>query len=533
MKQRFYIAALLLIFAVAFAEARPRIVVNVVVSGLNQNDLSRYESKFGKDGFLRLSGAGATFTECYANYAPTTPEAGLATVATGVEPSVHGVVSSTVFDRTLNKFSTLCHKSGNEASRTSANSKLEGGYTTQHFTAQTLSEVVLASSKNNRAITIAHTPVSAMILTGRQGECYWINNAGKWSSADCYTNTLPTWVYKCNSDDMNHIFATDVWYGRYVRENYLNTTATDITVYDKNNAKRQRSQRKASDGWVNKLLSTPSGNLAIFEFAKRAVTSLAPLKSNDGTTMLTICLDVPRIIAEKYGPDSIEYEDMLYSLDASLGEFLTFLYAQYPNFSDAVVLLTSDGGVSPSERTNSDATRFNMRQFEIIMNAFLSARYGQDSWVLGYANGSLYLNHDVIFKHKKDVTHIQNEVASFALQYRGVLMATTATAMRSAQFSHGALGVMQNGYNPRRSGDVLITLEAGRIEMDPKRVAMSGSSFGYDRHIPLIIYGGDIAPQRISERVTSDRIASTLSEIIGVNRPQCSTSEYLKMERRR
>lgn len=532
MKQRFYIAALLLIFAVAFAEAQPRIMVNVVVSGLSQNDISRYESKFGKDGFLRLSAMGAEFSECYANYAPTTPEAGLATFATGTLPSVHGVISSSVFDRTLNKFATLCHKPEGEVSRNAANSGLENGYTTKHFIAQTLSEVVLASSKRNRSITIAHTPTSAMILSGRKGECYWMNKSGKWSSADCYMKSLPAWVEKSNSDDMNRIFATDVWYGRYVRENYVNTHTTDITVYDQNSAKRQRSQKKASDGWVNKLLSTPSGNLAIFEFAKRAVTSLVPFNSEDGTTLLTICLDVPRIIAEKYGPDSIEYEDMLYSLDASLGEFMTFLYAQLSHPSDAVIVLTSDGGVSPSERTNNDAERFNTRQFEIIMNAFLSARHGQDSWVLGYADGSLYLNHDVIYKHKKDVAAIQNEVASFALQYRGVLMATTATAMRSAQFSHGALGLMQNGYNPRRSGDVLITLDAERIEMDPKRVAMSGSTFGYDRHVPFYIYGGDIAKQEISERVTTDCIAATLAKILGVNRPQSSDAEYLKIERR-
>lgn len=529
MKQRIYIAAFLLIFAVAFATAQPRIMVNIVVSGLSQSDIAHYEKNFSKDGFLRLRDGGISFSECYADFAPTTSEAGLATIATGTLPSMHGIFSSDIFDRTTNTFSALCSKPKSQQTE-AANKSVDNIFTTHHFSTQTLSEAVLASSKNSSVITIAHDPLSAMILAGRKGECYWINRKGQWTSADCYMADLPTWVRKCNSDEINHVFTTNVWYGKYLRSRYINTHTTDIAVYDQNNARRQRSQKRASEGWVNKLLTTPSGNLAVFEFAKRAIASFLPLKVEDGCKVVNICLDVPRIVAEKYGTDSIEYEDMLYSLDAALGEFLTFMYAQLSQPGDAVVMLTSDSGISPSERDNSDAVRFNTRQFEIIMNAFLSARYGQDTWVAGYTDGSLYLNHDVVYNHKKSLAEVQNEVASFALQYRGVALTTTATAMRSAQFSRGAMALLQNGFNPRRSGDVVISLAPERIESDSKRVAMSGSVYAYDRHVPLIIYGAGIAPQRVSERVTTEHIASTLADLMGVSRPQCSDVQPLKIE---
>ena len=531
MKQRFYITALLLIFAVAFAQARPRIMVNVIVSGLSQNDLLQYEKNFGKEGFLRLCSGGAEFTECYADYAPTTSEAGLATLATGTLPSMHGIFSSLVFDRGSNKFNVLCQKPKSDQT-TPANKGLEVGYTTHHFSVQTLSEAVLASSSKNRAITIAHEPLSAMILTGRAGECYWINSSGKWTSADCYMSELPTWVQKSNSDDMNRVFAAEAWYGRYVRSSYLNTHTTDILVYDQNSSRRQRSHKKVSDGWVNRLLSSPSGNLAIFELAKRAVTHIVSLKDDEGVTALTLCLDVPRTVAEKYGTNSIEYEDMLYSLDVSLAEFMTFLYAQIPQ-EDTAIVLTSDSGMAVTERENSDLKRFNTRQFEIIMNAFLSARYGQDSWVLGYADGSLYLNHDIIYSRNKSLAEVQNELANFALQYRGVAAVSTATGMRSAQFSRGVLALVQNGYHHRRSGDVVIALEPERIETDSKRVSMSGSAYSYDRHVPFVVYGAGIAPRRVSERVSTDQIASTLAELLGVNRPMCSDVETLKLGKKK
>ena len=366
-----------------------------------------------------------------------------------------------------------------------------------------------------------------MILAGRKGECYWLNDSGRWTSADCYMAELPLWVRTYNKDDMNRVFATDSWYGRYTRDYYRNGRATDITIYEKDNTKRVRSQRKVSDSWVKNLLSMPSGNLAIFEFAKRAVSALLPLHVEDECKVLNICLDVPRTVAERYGTDSIEYEDMLYSLDASLAEFLTFLYAQLPSRNDVAVVLTSDSGMSPSQMGNNDHLRFNTRQFEVIMNAFLSARYGQDSWVLGYTDGSLYLNHDVVYRHKKSLAEVQNEVANFALQYRGVAAATTATAMRSTQFAKGAVALAQNGYNPRRSGDVIIVLDPERIELDSKRVAMSGSAYNYDRHIPFVVSGAGLAPRQVAERVSNEQIAPTLAALMGVERPQCSDSEVI------
>lgn len=523
------IAMLVALCVVATATAQPRLVVNIVVGGLRQSDLIRYEENFGKEGFARLRSEGLEFTECYADYAPTSSEAGLATIATGTLPATHGIFSPIYYDRTTNNEVSWCGKPTSSQGK-SLNKDVEEGYSAQTFMAQTLSEAVLAASSSNRVITVAHNPLSAMILAGGGGECYWLNNRGKWTSAECYMKALPSWVRACNSEDINRVFATDTWYGRYTRNRYINKTTRDILVYEQGSATHSSSRRKSSESWVGGLRTMPSGNIAIMEFAKRAVSSMLPLHTDNGCKILNICLDVPRNVAERYGADSIEYEDMLYSLDATLAEFLIFLYAQVTSRNDVVVTLTSDGGVSPTQSDNSDTSRFNTRQFEVIMNAFLSARYGQDSWVLGYKNGSLYLDHNVVYNHKKNLKEVQEELAAFALQYRGVVAAVTATAMRSSQFSRGGVSLLQNGYNPRTSGDVLILLEPNRIEQDSKRVAMAGSVYNYDRHLPLIISGAGIAPQRVSKLVTNDQIAPTLAALIGVERPQCSDAQVVEVD---
>jgi predicted AlkP superfamily pyrophosphatase or phosphodiesterase len=68
-------------------------------------------------------------------------------------------------------------------------------------------------------------------------------------------------------------------------------------------------------------------------------------KEQNGTKLLNICLDIPRNIAEKYGTDSVEYEDMLYRLDGAIENFLKVIDICYPKQQDYLIVLTSDHGM--------------------------------------------------------------------------------------------------------------------------------------------------------------------------------------------
>ncbi len=87
------------------------------------------------------------------------------------------------------------------------------------------------------------------------------------------------------------------------------------------------------------------------------------------------------------------------------------------------------------------------------------------------------------------------------MQFSGVSHALAATAMRTSYFGSGYARKMQNGFYPRRSGDVILNFVPGCIEERDGCVSLSGSLYGYDTHVPLIFYGTCIRPQRISRRV--------------------------------
>lgn len=526
--RKFIILLLLAILTTGVYAQRPKLAVNIVIGGLRADDLQRYDKNFTTDGFRRMLSGGAVFTECYLDYVPSSSTVSLASIATGTTPSSHGISANKWYDRTSgNTEIALCHKKAATASNVPV-SGIGTIYTTEHFTAQTLTDAVCSFRNDAHCITIAHESLSAMMLAGKSGECYWLDEKGGWASADCYTSSLPSWVALHNSLTYNKVFVLGAWFGKFTQSQYINSRRSDIKLYDFSSKQKTVTNAIPAD-WVKELRTTPAGNAAIFEFAKKAINALLTEKQYQGECkMVNIYLDIPREIAQKYGTESIEYEDMLYRLDGSLGEFLAHILAQQKSHDEIVITLCADHGMSPSYISGTaEKERFNSRQAEVILNAFLSARHGQGKWVLGYASGSIYLNHDLIYERKLTVDAIRAEAATFAQQFRGVANAISATSLQNGVFTKGVQHLVQNSFNPRRSGDIIIWLTPERIEEQPNKVADSGSPYNYDRHVPLIIYGGGIPATRYNRRVCATQLTPTLASLLGVSRPNASDAEIL------
>lgn len=506
----------LAITAIFTVSAQPRVAVNIVVSGMRAADIDRYAVNFSNDGILRLKYGGTLFTECYTDFIPSASEVALATLATGSLPSMHGISSSNWFDRT----------SGNTPVSLCKNAK--GGYTTEHFTTPTLAQTLKSADSDAMVTTIAHNYNSAMTLAGKAGECYWIDELGNWATAQCYAPQLPEWVTLLNESGTNRSYATGNWFGKIAKSKYLNKHSTDIKIYDIYGKALSMFNKKPADEWVDELKCTPGGNKALFDFAKSAITEMMKDTKNHSSRMVNICLDVPRAVAEKYGPDSTEYEDMLYYLDAELADFLKFIDSLFTGSKSYLITLTSDHGMGnryDEENTNQDI--FNPQQTAAILNAFLSAQHGQGKWVLECGNGSIYLNRDLIYSKKLSVAQIQNEAATFALQFRGVANAATATALQGGAMSSSTSRLMQNTFHPRRSGDIIYCLQPNFYELTDGKVASSGSPYNYDRHIPLIFYGSGIDADIIDRTINSSAIAVTTAYLLGISRPDCADGELI------
>ena len=132
--------------------------------------------------------------------------------------------------------------------------------------------------------------------------------------------------------------------------------------------------------------------------------------------------------------------------------------------------------------------------------------------------------------YEKDLSlaDIQNEVATFAMQFRGVSHALSATAMRTSYFGSGYARKMQNSFYPRRSGDVIINLMPGWIEEHDHKRSSSGSMYGYDTEVPLVFYGKGAGMQRVNRRVDMTAVAPTLARLAGIREPAASEGGVLE-----
>lgn len=516
------------------AAERPRLLVNIVVSGMRTDDLVRYNKNFSNGGFNRLINNGAYFTNASYDYMQTTTPVGLATLSTGAMPSTHGVVSDSWFDYVGNKRVSLIEDSKEQCVNYSGDAI---GYSPRQLIAETISDAMIQSDSTSQVATIAIEPLSAIVTAGHSGEVYWMETLQTaWTTSSYYTKELPAWITQYNQTDKNLDFLTKRWNALLEYDNYLNSRVACIEgLKSKQNKRIDHIEEDAAA--INKIFSdeyeqmcyTPTGNSALLAFAKQMVAN-NKMGGDEVPDILNIVLDTPRKICSRFGPESVEYEDMLYRLDRDLEEFISFVTAQVTDPQQIVVALCSDHGTSPSFDIESNhVERFNVRQAEVITNAFIGAQHGNGEWVLGYIDRAIYLNHDLIIEKGLSLKDMQHDVATFMMQLRGVSHAVAAEAMRNTYFGSGYGRKIQNGFYPRRSGDVIINLMPEWIEEKENVRSSSGSMYLYDREVPLIIFGGGVTKGKYSQKVDMTSLATTEARLLGIGSPSAAEGEVLNI----
>ncbi len=513
-------------FAPEVHARNPRLLVQVVVGSMTPDQLNRYAEHLSEGGFKRLQREGITHTEACYNYQQTLTLTSLATLTTGAMPSSHGIVSTHWYDYIDNSRIDLIE----DKSVTGLEYHTGGGqFSPARLVAPTVGESLKSHSPQSRIVTIALDPEAAIVLGGKAGVSFWMNrHLCHWRSSSYYLPKLPEWLKLYNRSQAPQSYIVQSWTTFHHASKYKNCRYSDILVRLPQQKKGQSAQKFDSKVICHTnydhLCYTPAGNSAVLGFAKQVLTQLE-LGADEHPDLLNIYLSTPKEITEAYGPESIEVEDMFYRLDHDIEEFFNFLFTRVPS-DEVAILLTSDHGTSPSyDLTSKPRDRFNVPQFEMIIESFLDARYGKadQDWLLEYENKMIYLNHNLIYEKRLSLTEIQNEVATFAMQFRGVSHALSSTAMRSSYFGSGYAELMQNSFYPRHSGDVILNLMPEWIEQVDHKRSLSGSMYRYDRHVPLIIrphksFGlptGTVSNREVDMRT----VAPTVAQLLGIPAP--------------
>ena len=525
------VAFILSATSMAMAQTEPRLVVNIVISSMGAEDLDRYADNFSSAGLRRIINGGQRFTNASYDYMQTTTPVSLATLSTGATPSIHGVVADRWFDYVGNKEVSLIEDRKEQSVNYSGGS---GSYSPRNLVAQTLSDALAQQHPDSHIATIAVEPLSAIVMAGRSGEVYWMETLqSSWTTSSYYSKELPKWIADYNYQDQNEEYAIKRWTSLLPYDNYHNSQVSVVEGLQSKTNKRiihvQETPltKGTMDDIYYQMCYTPAGNSAMLAFAREVVVH-NKMGGDAVPDMLNIVLDTPRLISNRFGPESVEYEDMLYRLDRDMESFLSFLSTQVAAPEQLLIVLTSDHGTSPSYNATEDVReRFNVRQAEVITNAFIGSLYGNGDWILGCIDRAIYLNHNLIMDKGLSLEKIQNDVATFVMQLRGVSQAVTAESMRGSYFGSGYGRKIQNGFYPRRSGDVVLNLMPEWIEEREQTRSMSGSMYRYDTQVPLIIYGAGCKAQLRNDKIDMTSLAATQAEILGIMAPSAAEGEEI------
>ena len=513
---------------------RPKLVVGIVVDQMRYDYLTRFESKFGKGGFMRMINEGFNCKNNHFNYVPTYTGPGHASVFTGTTPKYHGIISNNWYDKEI-KQSVYCAQDDNVES---VGTETTAGKMSPNrmLTTSVADENRLFTQMRGKTIGIAIKDRGAILPAGHTANAaYWFHgkNEGVWITSTFYRNDLPKWVKDFNSSDAVESYLK-VWDTYQPIETYVES-GSDLNNYEKGFKGKETATfpydlaalKDENDGF-DVLKATAYGNSLTVDFAVAAIEGEA-LGKDDDTDVLTVSFSSTDYVGHNFGVNSKEIEDTYIRLDRDLERFFNYLDENVGE-GEYTVFLTADHGAVDvpaylqSVKIPAGYLDYNDRKERF--QKFLNEKYGTADIVENVSNNQLFFNKEKLKELKLDIHEVEQALVDEQISYPNIAKVYTATAMNSTNFTSGIEALLQNGFNQKRSGDVIVVDDIAYIAYG-RTGSTHGSGLNYDTHVPLLFFGKGIKHGQTYEKTVIPDIALTISALLGISFPNGATGDVL------
>lgn len=513
---------------------KPKLVVGIVVDQMRYEYLTRFENKYGNGGFKRLINNGFNCKNNHFNYVPTYTGPGHASVFTGATPKTHGVIANNWYDKYSDSF-VYC---AGDTTVQSVGTLDKAGQMSPHRMKTTTfaDENRLFTQMKGKTIGISIKDRGAILPAGHSANAaYWFHgkDEGQFISSTYYFDQLPQWVKTYNATNPAEKYLKD-WNTLYDISTYTES-GSDLNdfeggFYGKETATFPYDLKtlSASNRGYDILKSTPYGNSLVTEFSIAALKGEL-LGQDNYTDVLTVSYSSTDYVGHNFGVNSKEIEDTYIRLDLEIEQLLNALDKQVGSGNYTVFLTADHGAVNVPAYLKSvkiPAGYFNGKDFKAYLDTLEVEGHKLSNWIKNISNQQIFLDHDKIASLNLDITLVQNRIVNHIINYPGVDKAYTATTMATSQFNNGIEVLLQNGFNQKRSGDVLFVLDPAVIQYSHTG-STHGSPLNYDTHVPLLFYGNGILNGSTNDYTTIPDIAPTISALLGITFPNGATGKPL------
>ncbi len=514
---------------------KPKLVVGIVIDQMRYDYLTRFADRYSENGFKRLLNDGFSLENAHYNLIPTYTAVGHASIYTGTTPSEHAIISNNWYDKFAKK-SIYCVDDANY--KTIGNESSEGKKSPYRMLTTTVTDQLhLAQNMHGKTIGIAIKDRSSILPAGHTANAaYWFSggNYGQWISSSFYIEQLPNWVNKFNASKKVEDYLSNPWETLYDITTYTQSIADNNEFEALHNGEQTPTfphnipALRKSNGNYSLIKAIPAGNSITADFAKAAIIG-ENLGKSEYTDFLAISFSSTDYVGHQYGPASVEIEDTYLRLDNDLAELFETLDAEVGEGNYTIFLTADHAAVHVPAYLQSlkiPAHYFNGTAFKKHLTTITEKYFNSRTLIENVSNYQVFLNKKELDSLGLEQNTVAQKIADEAIFFDGIYKAVTARTLQTTHFSEGILNSLQNGYNQKYSGDVMLLPYPATLSYGRKGTS-HGSGYSYDTHVPIIFYGNGIQKGSSSKRYEIVDIAPTIANLLQIEAPNSTTGEII------
>jgi predicted AlkP superfamily pyrophosphatase or phosphodiesterase len=355
----------------------------------------------------------------------------------------------------------------------------------------------------------------AILPVGRsRAQVYWYSPDGRFTTSKYYRDALPNWVDAFNERRLPQSYAGRSW----------TTLLPDSAYHERDSVSAESGGKEIAfphplpdDPFdaASLIRATPFIDEVVVAFALNGVQSLG-LGAGPQTDLLAVSLSSTDYVGHRFGPDSREMHDQVLRDDRMIGVLLDSLY-RLRDSSRVVVVLTSDHGVGSIPEVAAASTMPTARRVELYsllpaVRARLRAA-SVDTNAVDLDQQLVVVDRAAFRNASVSADSIIAWFAAAARAVPGVRRVDRFRTLLADSLRDPVARRWSHQLPPDAPVELVVTLDS--LSTWGGNVASHGSSYDYDSHVPVILYGAGVRPGRYADFVRTVDIAPTLAAITG------------------
>ncbi len=505
-----------------FEKQSPKLVLNLVVDGIQTEHIATLWNYFDDRGLKRIFQNGMVFTNQRFNYYSGGSASDMATFATGTTPNFHGIIGNRFFQKKTKETLSIVSDERYVGIGT------QDGFSPENLYASTVSdELKLVTNSKAKVFALAFDAEDAIALGGRAADAaIWIDNQfGKLATSSYYNNGLPAWCNTANIDGTMEQLLNFNWTPLFssFTYNYPAANETNKSIAFEHKA----SDFKNYDDVVKTFKQTPYANKIMRRLAIKAIQE-EKLGNDNIPDILSVKFTLNPPIDMAHELLTAEKEDMYLRFDKEIKSLLDSV-EHLVGLNNTLIVLTGTQCINlhpatlQTQRINTGV--FNAGRAMALLNNYLMLLHGQGNWVIGYYNKNIYLNERLAEQKNIDFRVIEYQVQRFMTDFQGVQAVYITNNLQDVS-GVSETEKVKNSIHPKNSGTIYFTLLPGWIEVDneSRPIGISGRN---SVSAPLLFYGWNLHERKINTPVMATDIAPTISQILKITKPNACVGKII------